>query len=245
MTQDDAQRALRRLGLTSVFVPQTSPDARARVVSPLYEHYCMTPVHEFPRAQATGAEAVFISEAGEGAAAHYGGCIKGVAIGRKHQLYFHAGRDSLTDFTRAYEEWCTENGTPHDLHHSRGPRQHESVVHAIAAAFEERGVRAGDVRIYGYGCIDPRRFIHSPADPVHGTHNRIRLRYLERRDWMRAVTSDYGLDLCSLLSIQAEGIGMQVGDLRHLPSEDAFPTTGHHDPEMKQLRSLGVFIREA
>ncbi len=245
MTKDDAQQALRKLGLRNVFVPQTSPVARARVVSPNLEYYCMTPVHEFPRAQATDAEAAFINEAGEGAAARYGGCIKGVAVGRGYQLYFHAGRDSLMDFARGYDEWCAEHETPHVLHHARGPRQHESIVYAIAAAFEGRGVRASDVRINGYGCIDPHRFIHSPEDPVHGTRNRIRIRYLEQRDLMRALTSDYGLDLCSLLAIQAERIGMQVGDLRYLPSGDAFPTTGHPDPEMRQLRSLGVFIREA
>ncbi len=245
MNSDDARWTLRKLGFAYAFIPQTSRGALARVVSPQYEYCCMTPVNEFPRSQATFAEAAFINKVDEGAAAFYGGCILGVAVSGKHQLYWHAGRDSLMDFARAYEKWCADEHTPYGIEYPGEPRQHESILHAIAHAFAERDVPAANVRLFCYGCIDPGNFMHSPEDRVHGTRNRIWLRYMQQRGWAGAVSSGYKLDLCALIGIQAAQIGMLVGDMRYLPSSDAFPTTRHPDPEKKDRRSLGVFIREA
>ncbi len=163
-------------------------------------------------------------QVGEGWIMSGGGCPVLIATGRGICIPMHASRESLIDLKRI------ETG--------ESSRQHESVIHATAAYFKERGINLGEVVLRGCWNVKPENFLHPFDDPKHGSLNVRRYEDLLDRYGPSIMTEPNGcLSLPELVMHIAKSLGFaQVGFSRSLNSNEA--DTRHKDKKFALMRNL-------
>ena len=233
-------------GIRKAFVPTVSAfSGRIATASDLMEIIELDHGRQY-RTCATAVEGGEVA-VGEALMVGAGGCPFIVAYdtipgGVSRMIFAHAGRDSLIDRKRI------DNGTP---------REHEGILYAIAAAFEDWGTPPNRVSIEAFFSIDPEVFLHSfdiPGDEERAQAHRALYRDIRRR-WgdaacYEAQTPDghpaAAIDQPQLILAQAQEIGF--GFCRHqglLPLAGPYPHTRHPVEAMRGKRNMIILHRTA
>ncbi|MBU6388643.1 hypothetical protein KGQ72_02100 [Patescibacteria group bacterium] len=160
------------------------------------------------------------------------GCPIIIAADRygRYVVVAHAGRDSLIDRGAVVGE-PTEG-------------RHLSVVHAVVAAFEQRGMPARDLEMHMLFSIPVSVFDHDLDHPQYGRYNRQLGEFVDER-WRRCTDYKDGSLFLNLEHIFiAQAAEMHVVSLQAVHRLDHYPDLAHtHDGEDRGRRNLFIVKR--
>jgi hypothetical protein len=158
-----------------------------------------------------------------------GGCPLVVAIGGGHVIAAHASRESLIDRGRI------ETGTP--------SRDHESVIHSIAAWFQKKRVPVDQVNVRIFFTVKAKAFPHPFTGSAHSPYNqKLHADIMGRNLGKDVMQRDTGrLSIPGLIHglCAKEGFATRrVLNLLPLPTDGAFAYTRHQKPHLASARNL-------
>jgi len=168
-----------------------------------------------------------------------GGCLLLVATGGGYCIAGHAGRDSL-------------------VRPDGDDREFESVVHAIGASFDRKGIDRSHIVLRAYFGIQPQVFPHDYSHERGSYYARVveKLERLEARarkhkGWDKnasIVTYDGRVPHLNLyLALKAQALTQditRVGYEKPLPINKDFAYTRHENPELATARNCVFAYRE-